>query len=121
MARAREIGWVRDHLADLESDFSRFHRVDDIYAMDGARFMRLAWRIAAYDGMMSRRIEAQNHKPPTPSAGKGGKPGPRRSAERAVVSTKATQGAQVVPAAAFSMQFPGLIERSRKPKHPDDN
>lgn len=51
-----------DHLSDLESDFSRFHGVTDMLALDGPRFFRLAWRIACYgDGVMSRRIAAQNN------------------------------------------------------------
>lgn len=47
------------YLDDLESDFSRFHRIDDIYQMDGPRFMRLAWRVSAYQGVMALRLNAQ--------------------------------------------------------------
>lgn len=108
-----------DHLADLESDFSRFHRIDDMLALDGPRFFRLAWRIAAYDGMLARRIEAQNHKPDvsprrtdagssqseprqerTPAAGPGRMP----------LSSK-YRNARVVPLAALAANAPGVIER----------
>lgn len=55
--------WVLDHLDDLESDFSVFHRVEDIHSLDGPRFFRFALRIFAYDGVMSARLaelEADN-------------------------------------------------------------
>lgn len=44
--------WAGDHLADIESDMSVFHRVDDIWAMPPARFFRLAYRLPAYRGVM---------------------------------------------------------------------
>lgn len=37
-------------LDDLESDFSVFHRVDDMYEMPARRFRVLAARIHRYDG-----------------------------------------------------------------------
>lgn len=50
---------MTDYLADLESDFSRYHGIDDMYAMDGPRFMRFAWRISVYGGVMALRINTQ--------------------------------------------------------------
>jgi hypothetical protein len=54
---------VLHYLPDLESDFSVFHRVDDMYSMHGPTFLAFAWRIAAYDGMMARRVDAQEREP----------------------------------------------------------
>lgn len=53
--RVVQIGWVLDHLDDLASDFSVFHRVPDITALDGPTFLRLAWRMPAYEGVMRAR------------------------------------------------------------------
>lgn len=47
-----------DHLDDIESDLSVFHRVDDMWAMDGPRFFRLAVRLPAYEGVVRRRLMA---------------------------------------------------------------
>ena len=44
--------WVGDHLADIESDMSVFHRVDDIWQMPPARFFQFAHRLPAYRGVM---------------------------------------------------------------------
>lgn len=48
-----------DCLDDLESDFSVFHRVDDMYSLDAPRFFRLANRIVAYQGVLRLRVEAE--------------------------------------------------------------
>jgi hypothetical protein len=58
-----QLQWVRDHLADIESDMSAIHRVDDIWSMPGARFFRLAWRLPAYEGVMRARV-MQAHETP---------------------------------------------------------
>ncbi len=42
------------HEADLESDMSRFHRIDDITQIPFARLVRLAERIWVYGGVMQR-------------------------------------------------------------------
>ncbi len=62
--------WCLDHLADLESDFSVFHRVEDLDTLDGPRFFRLAYRIAAYQGVMAAVIAEQEaqHRPPAQQA-----------------------------------------------------
>ena len=56
--RVSEVGWVTDHLADLESDLSVLHRVDDMWSMPGAKFLRLAKRTVAYLGVMQARAQA---------------------------------------------------------------
>ena len=33
-----------------------FHRVDDIYEMDSVLFFRMAFRLAAYQGVMAARV-----------------------------------------------------------------
>ncbi|MGW6912593.1 hypothetical protein ACWGB8_02025 [Kitasatospora sp. NPDC054939] len=61
---------MADYLDDLESDFSRFHRVDQA-ELDGPRWVRLGQRIAAYGGVLARRIEQQrddNSPTPAPTA-----------------------------------------------------
>lgn len=52
-----------EHLDDIESDMSVFHRVDDIYKMEGPRFFRMAFRLAAYSGVMAARLQAEHDKP----------------------------------------------------------
>lgn len=54
-----------DHLDDIASDMSVFHRIDDIYAMDGARFFTLAPRLPAYPGVMQVRVQAELDSEPT--------------------------------------------------------
>lgn len=52
--------WMLDHLPDIESDMSVFHRVDDIYSMPGPLFFSRAYRLPAYQGVMQARVaEAQ--------------------------------------------------------------
>ncbi|MFE2407127.1 hypothetical protein ACFXDE_02150 [Kitasatospora sp. NPDC059408] len=47
-----------DHLDDLASDFSVFHRIGDITVLDGPTFLRFAWRMPAYEGVMRVRATA---------------------------------------------------------------
>ena len=48
-----------DHLDDLASDFSAIHGIPDILALDGPAFMRLAYRIGCYQGVMRDLVMAQ--------------------------------------------------------------
>lgn len=89
-----------DYLDDLESDFSRFHRIDDIYELDGPRFMRLAWRISVYGGVMALRV--QNQEPATETA-----------APTPAVAAPGTGHSNVVDLAAFTAMHTGLIDRKK--------
>ena len=129
-----QVAWTRFHLRDLESDMSVFHRVDDVYAMPAPRFFAFAYRIAAYDGMLARRIEAENEQPSARRVNKelrrggGTAPARRESGARGDTARASAPGrmpmadksARVVPFAAFAAMHPGLIERSRAPRDGDD-
>lgn len=92
-----------DYLADLESDFSRFHRVDDIHELDGPRFFRMAWRISAYGGVMAMRLEAQQH-----DAG----PYPAETDRAPTVNRAAAPDrTNVIELAAFMVSQPDVIDR----------
>lgn len=56
--RVGQLGWMLDYLDDIASDMSVFHRIDDVTALDGPRFFRLAWRLSAYTGVMQARVVA---------------------------------------------------------------
>lgn len=47
-----------DHLDDLDSDFSAIHHVD-MWTLPAPRFFKLAYRIAAYAGVMQARVMAE--------------------------------------------------------------
>lgn len=49
-----------DYLDDIASDMSAFHRIDDVSALDGPTFFKLAWRLPAYTGVMQARALAES-------------------------------------------------------------
>jgi hypothetical protein len=48
--------WVLDHLDDLESDFSAVHGIENMYDLPSRKFLAMAMRISAYEGVMSARL-----------------------------------------------------------------
>lgn len=53
-----QIAFLRDHLDDVASDMSVFHRIDDITELDGPTLWRLAWRLPHYRGCMRHVVES---------------------------------------------------------------
>lgn len=51
--------WVLDHLDDLDADFRVFYRIDDVESLSGPRFLALALRVFAYQGVMAARVADQ--------------------------------------------------------------
>lgn len=98
-----------DHLADLESDFSRFHRVDDIYALDGPRFFRLAYRIVVYGGVVAMRARAELERAaePAPAVSPAPRPTP------VLLGRQQANGDRVLPAAAFAAVHADVVEMRR--------
>jgi hypothetical protein len=54
---------VLNHLDDLDADFRVFYRVDDIGTLTGPRFLALALRVFAYQGVMAARVAEQQDTP----------------------------------------------------------
>lgn len=50
--------WTVDYEADIASDLSAFHRIDDPMTIDGPRYFSLAPRLAAYSGVIQARAAA---------------------------------------------------------------
>jgi hypothetical protein len=66
------------------SDFSVFHRVDDVTALPGPVFFRMAWRLASYQGVMAIRVaEARGE---LDSGGQQQRDAPRSRAAEGVVT-----------------------------------
>lgn len=84
-----------------------------MYAMPGPRFLRFAWRIAAYGGMLTRRIEAQtDESEPVVEAAPVRRECPASSRAAAL----APAGAKMVSAAELAFLHPGLVElKTAKP------
>jgi len=78
--RLEQAAWVIFALDDVESDMSRFHRVDDIYAMDSHRFFRLANRLIFYQGAvmatLARYAAQADDASPQPAAPAAAPPSP---------------------------------------------
>lgn len=66
--------WVLDHLEDIDSDMSVFHRVDDARtSLPAPLYFARANRLGAYAGVMQARIvEQQRNENGTPSVGVSG-------------------------------------------------
>lgn len=56
-ARAADVAWIPRYILDLEADFARFYGELDPLTLPGPRFLRLASRLPAYDGVMRARVE----------------------------------------------------------------
>ena len=48
---------MRDHLADLASDFSAVHGIRDMLSLPGPVFFAFAYRLSAYQGVMAARVQ----------------------------------------------------------------
>lgn len=91
--------WVVDYLDDIESDFSVFHRVDDVWSMSGPRFFKLAWRLPAYQGVMQARAVAESERSPVERPFEYGQP------------SSAAGGVQWNPGTAQSIQADPAISQ----------
>jgi len=50
------------HLDDLKADFRAFYHISDIHELSTIEFLRLAYRVGAYGGVISSRmLEAKDN------------------------------------------------------------
>lgn len=69
--------WIVDHEADVASDLSAFHRVDDPMTLDAERYFSLAMRLGAYSGVIAARMyEEQRETEATANAASAADRGP---------------------------------------------
>lgn len=79
-----------------------FHRIDDASALEGPTFLRLAYRLPAYAGVMQARATAQRDEPSSsPSQATGGYAAPQRDVNP---GTRATLMAEPAFAGVFSFE-----------------
>ncbi len=83
--------WTIDHEADIASDLSAFHRIDDPLSVDGPRYFSLANRLTAYTGVMGAiaaeraRQEQEGASAPS-SASQGTSSAPARVSEEVALA-----------------------------------
>lgn len=99
--------WITEHEADVASDLSAFHRIDDPMTLDGPRYFSLATRLIAYAGICQAiyLYEREEEK-------KGNRPATRRTASAA---GSYASPVEVVPeASALALLEPGWVEHVRE-------
>lgn len=90
--------WTVDYEADIASDLSAFHRIDDPMTIDGPRYFTLAPRLGAYSGVIAARMEqrrqdeeegrsgAYSAAPTTSAAAPSSATGPSRVSDDAAIA-----------------------------------
>lgn len=105
-----QIAFLRDHLDEVASDMSVFHRVDDILEdLDGPTLWRLAWRLPNYRGCMRVVVENLQQQESATTAGPDPSTAPRRPQHGQVVQGTAT-ALRSAPAFAGDGTFGPLFE-----------
>lgn len=61
--------WIAAHLADVESDLSAIHRIDDPGPLPAARVFALAQRLTYYQGVVRAKViaEQRDRQPEVPA------------------------------------------------------
>lgn len=104
--RLEQVLWVLDHEADLDADFLAIYGIDlDTYDMDGPRYLALAHRLPAYQGVMAARIEEEREDAPASSS----QPATRQEYQ----PQQAGGDRREVSLTAFRVQFPGLVSMTQ--------
>lgn len=100
--RLEQVLWVLDHADDLDADFLAIYGIDlDTYDMDGPRYLALAHRLPAYQGVMAARVDEEREDTPASSS-------PAQAAQ-AYQPPQAGGDRREVSLTAFRVQFPGLV------------
>lgn len=89
--------WTTEHEADIASDLSAFHRIDDPLSIDGPRYFSLAQRVGAYSGVMAaiyteRQRREREGESGAPSAAPGRSGQTSRVSDDAALAMLASEG-----------------------------
>jgi hypothetical protein len=97
--RCAQTVWVLDHVDDLDADFLAVYGIDlDTYPISGPRYLALAYRTAAYQGVMAGRVDRERQGR-LPAGAEESAPMVRRPAGE-------------VSMAEFRFKFPGLVSEA---------
>jgi hypothetical protein len=100
--RVEQVLWVLDHADDLDADFLAIYGIDlDVYDMDGPRYLALAHRLPAYQGVMAARVDEERDDAPASSSA--------APAAQDYQPPQASGDKKEISLTAFRMQFPGLV------------
>lgn len=55
--RVGEVAWTHTHVHDLVADFAALYGEPDMLALPSRRWLQMASRLPAYDGVMRARVE----------------------------------------------------------------
>lgn len=91
-----------NHQRDIDADFLAIYGIDlEVRDMDGPRYLALAHRLSAYQGVMAARYEEEREES-TPAVAATERPAATPAPERADGSTE-------ISLTAFQFKFPGVV------------
>lgn len=102
--RLAQVIWVLDHQADIDADFLAIYHIDLLeQEVSGPRYLALAHRLTAYQGVMAARVEEEREDRPAPSSTA------TRTSSTAAPAGRGSSEASEVSLTQFRAQFPGLV------------
>lgn len=101
--RVAEIGWVLEYEADIDADFLAIYGIDlEVCDMTGPRYLALAHRLSAYQGVMAARAEEEREKP-------AATPEVREAPPTTAPAQQRADGSSEISLTAFQFRFPGVV------------
>lgn len=91
--------WLLDYAAEVESDLSVLHRVDDPMSLDSPRYFRLATRLHHYEGAV-RHALLRDHPPQQQAAPAPGQPAPQTLSGHTLAAM--TDGPEALPGIEYA-------------------
>jgi hypothetical protein len=103
LARRRaQLDWLLDHGDDLDADFLAIYGIDlEQQDIGGRRYVQLAQRITAYQGVMAARVAAEQD---------------QHSSSGAPAPSSRPRDTEELELDEFQQQFPDLVSVSRVPQ-----
>lgn len=102
--RLAQVIWVLDHQADIDADFLAIYHIDLLeQEISAPRYLALAHRLTAYQGVMAARVEEEREDRPAPSSTA------TRTSSTAQPSRQGAGDVSEVSLTQFRAQFPGLV------------
>jgi hypothetical protein len=102
--RLAQVMWALDHERDIDADFLAIYGIDLLeQEVSGPRYLALAHRLTAYQGVMAARVEEEREDRPAPSSTA------TRTSSTAQPPRQGAGDVSEVSLTQFRAQFPGLV------------